>query len=47
MTLRVSDDNIDRDQWGMADDASKVAIAERVPCSHAAVVTQAYPDFNF
>ena len=47
MALRVSDDHIDRDQWGMADDASKVAIAERVPCSHATMVTQAYPDFNF
>jgi len=47
MALRVFDGHIERDQWGMADDVSNIAIAERVPCSHAAVVTQAYPDFNF
>jgi hypothetical protein len=44
--LWILNNNIDTDQWGEADDASKIAASEKTRSVHAPVVNQAVANFK-
>jgi len=44
--LRIFDNNVDRNQWSKADNASKIVAGEKTRCAHVPVLEQVTANFK-